>query len=273
MFALSHITHRKDGFEDAEAAMFRLALGENESWSNNARGVWPSLFGVVFHLTHRTFEERFEILKRHFESYEPEERDLLLDALETTVSRESVGPSYSESDKLDGDWPIPTKPVEIRDAKLIAWEYLFERGSIPDEKSRIFEILTHGLDSAVRWRVASEVFGWTEKLVPSLTTQEQSKLRESLSDVERHLPVDSIEETYFAKEFRSLESELNPTDFKGELFDSVGTWAPLGAKVEISDFDRVQGESDLKLANHALSNPDSLISELNWLRFTFTISV
>ena len=104
MFALAHVCRRKDGFEDAEAALFRLAVAENESYANNATGVWKMLFLGRISLTHRPFAARLNILKERLKE-DSEFRLMAVEGLEAAAGFHMHGPSFSEADKVDGEWP------------------------------------------------------------------------------------------------------------------------------------------------------------------------
>jgi hypothetical protein len=65
MFALEELGTREDAFEDAEAALFRLAQAENEAYANNATSTWAGLFFVELNATHRSLAQRLHLLERH----------------------------------------------------------------------------------------------------------------------------------------------------------------------------------------------------------------
>ena len=92
MFALEHIARRKQGFGDAEAALFRLALAENETWANNATAVWASLFCVVLSLTHQLFDRRLAILRQRTTTGGISDRLVALAGLKSALSSEALVP-------------------------------------------------------------------------------------------------------------------------------------------------------------------------------------
>ncbi len=67
VFALEELATRADAFEDAEAALLRLAQAENESYANNATATWASLFLVELNATHRSLAQRMALLEERLE--------------------------------------------------------------------------------------------------------------------------------------------------------------------------------------------------------------
>ena len=73
-------------FEEAADALLRLALAENETWSNNATGKWVELFGLMLPATAAKPMERIRYLGRAVASDDPRIRSLAVRASAQALS-------------------------------------------------------------------------------------------------------------------------------------------------------------------------------------------
>jgi hypothetical protein len=112
VWTLEKLAWHTNTFERAANALLRLALAENETYANNATGVWVSLFGALLPATAATPESRLRYLTRVAQSELPEVRALSVQACQTglqfhefvTVSGERQGGSLVEPRGMPATW-------------------------------------------------------------------------------------------------------------------------------------------------------------------------
>ncbi len=63
VWALEKLCFRHDSFDKSTQLLARLAVAENETWANNATGVFTQLFHIALSGTQATPQERLELLK------------------------------------------------------------------------------------------------------------------------------------------------------------------------------------------------------------------
>jgi len=86
-------------FEEAAGALLRLALAENETWSNNATGSWVELFGLMLPATAAKPLQRLRYLGRAIASDDPRVRSL---AVRASAQALSIHESIMVSGELQG---------------------------------------------------------------------------------------------------------------------------------------------------------------------------
>ena len=92
-------------FEDAEAALFRLACAENESYANNATHTWAELFFPEHNRTQRGLAGRLHALARRLSGSDPESRRLAL-----------VGVDIADAVRAPLEEPAPRAEADARAA-------------------------------------------------------------------------------------------------------------------------------------------------------------
>lgn len=94
VWALQKLAWHTRTFYDASKALQRLALAENESYGNNASGVWKELFGAMLPATAASPEQRTNYLAELLDDENPKTRLMLVQACEAGLSHhESVAVS------------------------------------------------------------------------------------------------------------------------------------------------------------------------------------
>lgn len=149
LWALEKIAIWRNLFPGAARLLLVLAEAENETWSNNASGIFTGLFSPApspVAPTEASPQERFPILKEALDSASKERRLLALracgQALQTQHFVRMVG---AEHQGLRGEpnlW-MPKTYEEIFDAYRQVWRLLFEKiGSLPeDERQQAVDVL------------------------------------------------------------------------------------------------------------------------------------
>jgi hypothetical protein len=106
VWALEELLWREDTFEPAARLVLRLALTENETWANNATGLWKEAFQTMLGRTAAGLEARLRVLKSAARNPDPEARRLAAVALQNALKIEHI--------TRHGNPPkdIPGMPVE-----------------------------------------------------------------------------------------------------------------------------------------------------------------
>ena len=141
LWALEKIAIWRNLFPGAARLLLALAEAENETWSNNASGIFTGLFSPApspVAPTEASPQERFPILKEALDSASKERRLLALracgQALQTQHFVRMVG---AEHQGLRGEpnlW-MPKTYEEIFDAYRQVWQLLFEKiESLPEDE-------------------------------------------------------------------------------------------------------------------------------------------
>lgn len=208
VWALEKLCFHADVFEKSAWCMLLLASAENESWSNNATGMFSQLFRVHLSGTQAKPNIRFDILKRAIAVNQTDIDMVVLEALGQAISTyggtRTVGAEYQGTKAPLEEWR-PELWQDIFDFWQQAFDLmlvLFERGDAQKEKvlsdigHSIRGFVTRGriemLDSAIRKVVNINGCYWPEAL-------------------------DSIKNTF----------EYDSEDIKQEATDALNNWLEL----------------------------------------------
>lgn len=106
VWALEKLCFRSETFSAAARFLSRLAAGENETWSNNATGVFARLFRILLSATQAPLEGRFPILRELSTSADTTTRRVAITALKSALqTHHFVGTSGPEFQGSAG--PLP----------------------------------------------------------------------------------------------------------------------------------------------------------------------
>ena len=180
VWGLEKLCFHTDVFEKSSWSMLLLASAENESWSNNATGMFSQLFRVHLSGTQAKPNIRFDILKRAIALNQTDIDMVVLEALGEAISTyggtRTVGAEYQGTKAPLEEWQ-PELWQDIFDFWQQAFDLmlvLFERGDSQKEKvlsdigHSIRGFISHGriemLDSAIRKIVGINGSYWPEAL-------------------------------------------------------------------------------------------------------------
>lgn len=112
VWALEKLAWHSDTFEAAANALLKLSLAENESYANNATGVWTALFGTMLPATAASPAQRRRYLRDKGSSNDSRVRDLVVKACaaamdsheSVTVSGELQGGTVVEQRGMPSTW-------------------------------------------------------------------------------------------------------------------------------------------------------------------------
>lgn len=205
---LEMLCFRADSFEKSSWCMLLLASAENESWSNNATGMFAQLFRVNLSGTQAKPNIRFDVLKRAIKVEQTNIDMVVLKALEQAISTyggtRTIGAEYQGTKAPLEEW----RP-ELWQEVFSFWQQafdlmlvIFERGEAQKEK-----VLTD-IGHSIRGFVAN---GRIEML--------DAAIRKVVSINGRYWPaaLDSIKKTF----------EYDSVDMRQEASNALNGWLEL----------------------------------------------
>ena len=144
IWALEKIAMHRNLFTDAARLLLVLGEAENESYSNNASGVFAELFSLGpgrVAPTEASPLERFPVLKETFGSYSKERRVLALKACDVALESEhfsrGVAAEYQGLRTITEPW-APKTYGELWDAYRQAWQLLFKQlERLPQDECKV----------------------------------------------------------------------------------------------------------------------------------------
>ncbi len=271
IYALTHIVTQRNLFPDGARLLLALGEAENETWANNASGVFADLFSPApgrVAPTAASPQERFPIIKEALEADSKERRILALRACERALT------TYY------GGFVIPPKPGlrtepelwepktygELFDAYRMVWNFLRESiDSLPkDEQQRAIGILVQNSRSlGIKPSLAKMVTQTLGELAQRVNVDKNSILHMAIQVFHYHgkdlLPEvrqlwEDLRDSLSGKDYYSLLRRYVGTSFLEDKFDAEGN--PIT--------DQIQPQVE-KLAAQSVKQPHLLEPELEWL--------
>lgn len=249
VWAFEELARHHDTFESAEEGLFILASAENESFSNNATGVWASLFHVEFNATRRALDERMQVLARRMTSEVAHERLVALRGVESVISEHTI-------QVIDGPWSRPDV-ADARAGRVRVWSLLLSlfKDSDPDVRAHARRLAIGQFRSGVRMGLGREVSGMFMLQVPCLSDRERVLLREKLEEVHAYdsayLPPDD-------ECLTQLTDQLTPRSYRELLRQRVSVWGPASLRGQ-------DDQLDDEVARQGLQGDVPIRKELSWL--------
>ena len=269
--ALEKIAIWKDLFPDAARLLLALGEAENETWSNNASGVFAELFSLGYGRlapTEASPQERFPILKEALESHSKERRKLALracdQALESQHFSRRIGAEYQGLRKEPNLWK-PQTYGELFDAYRQVWQLLCEKiDNLPeDEQQQAVDILLHRSRGLGR---ISNLADMVINTVDELTKKPYVDKKKVLAQIVQILHYDGKElALQISQRWEELKNRLTGNDFSSLMRRYIGMdliedkFDEQGNQV-----DQVQVHIE-KLAQQAIEDINRLLQELDWL--------
>lgn len=252
-------------FVDLEDALFAMARVEDERWSNNATGIWQSLFWIPLSQTHQPWAFRLQLLAERCQAGPSEDRTLALHGLAATVAARL---------DLGRKWPLPSDREyrEYRERKREAWELLLRACESPfeDVADRARQIVAAKLRGYVMDDVAVDVELVAElsARVPTWLTAQRHQLAEALADIRRYDHEDLAPEPGLVAALDQLSRALQPSDFRERLVAQVGSVHPGPWAIDDELREQHEAEADATLAIEAIVSPHLITAEFEWLGST-----
>ncbi|HEY5457063.1 MAG TPA: hypothetical protein VIJ96_16495, partial [Acidothermaceae bacterium] len=175
VWTLEKLVWHSTTFELAADMLLRLALFENETWSNNSTGTWISLFGSMLPATAARPSARMDYLERVTADPDPAVRKLAAQAAGTAI--DIRGGTVMVSGELQGGVIVEPRGTPQTYGEL--WDYL--RSGI-----KLLETALNDTEAAVR-DVAEKAL--VKAIHPML---ENEAVRDTLFDALAALPEDAL---------------------------------------------------------------------------------
>jgi hypothetical protein len=271
IWALEGIVIWNELFNDAARLLLALADAENEKWSNNASGVFISLFSNAYGRlasTEASPEKRFPVLKEALESQSKARRLLALKAcdaaLETRNFHRAIGAEHQGLRHEPNFW-TPKTYGELFDAYRRVWNLLREKlDALPEDEQQeaVTVLLNNSLGVGAIENLVELVISTIEELAnkPYVTTpQIQPIIARFLMRKREGIPQE------VRQRWETLKSDLEPKDFHSMMHRYVGL------DLLEDKFDQNENYVDQalprieKLAQEAALYPELLKPELEWL--------
>ena len=266
VWALEHLARRKETFFVAARMLLRLAEAETETFSNNATGVWTSLFLTHLGATEVPALERYPLIETTLDSAVPQTRLLAVAAIGTALSIHEVGMSMDELGA--GHVPIqrwqPATWEEDHTCRRAALQLLDLALHDPSEnvKDKAHNTLLTAAPGLVTIGLAEEVITQLERLQVDNDQHRRAEwdtVQRILRFEAEHLSGDQ------RQRFSELASRLYGSSFHDRLLRYAGRETIVDALLVDADERKVPRDILAKLAEEALANPELLRGELNWL--------
>lgn len=253
VFALDHLIARRLAFDDAEEALVRLSLGENESYVNNATSTWAGIFFAELNVTYRSYAARVELLSKRLCDADPRVRRLALEGVKASLATQAFRRTI---EPLDGDRPL-TSPHEAREGRARVWRLLGERFEDLDHAvaAHAKAIAIDSLRGSIRMGLDEEAVRVIEERASTFDDAERMKLREKLVEV---FTYDADRRSARTASLARLEELFTARSFQDRLRQHVGTWGPARHRNDDSALDDA-------LAREGLSDRAPILHELDWL--------
>jgi hypothetical protein len=258
-------------FRGSAKLLLKLAEAENESFSNNATGVFADLFTLgqgVLASTEASPEERFPILKNALESSSKREREVALTAcdhaLKSSYLTRMVGAEYQGLRRPPRLW-MPHSWIEIFDGYRRVWLLVVEK--LPtlasDEFEKAVTVLTNHVRGLSRFPDLCEMIVATLADLAERFPQSRPKIIEAV-EVTLHYDGKGLSIENF-KLYDALRTGLTEGDFHSQMERYVGMELlhdGFDANGNIID---KSGPKIRALAKQVIENSELLTNELSWL--------
>lgn len=264
---LEYLKWFRELFPRAGRLLLALAEAENETWANNATGVWKQMFKINFGATETPAIERLTLIQEALESPSKTRRLLALEALSSVLSLPSVGAPRSvprAGQPLPKEWH-PQTLSEVQECLTEAIKLLDRalNDSDTDTAQRAFEVFCEGAYGLAFYGLVNEVIARTERFVHSKSARQRKMLRDSLERILFH----------FGEQLQPLQRErliqlqkrLLGESFTERLYRWVGEHAWSDGFTGEDEGTPDPDEEIRKLAEEAFQNPELLRNHLDWL--------
>jgi hypothetical protein len=271
VWALEMIAMWRELFPDVAKLLLALGEAENETWSNNASGVFTQLFSFGYGPvapTEAPPHERLPILIEALESASKERRKLALQAcnqaLESDFFSRMVGAEHQGLRREPKLW-MPKTYGELFEAYRQVWQMLYERlnNLLEDEKAEAVDILLRrsrglGMIPNLTDMVIDTVEGLAQK--PYVNTKKVlAEIIQILHYEGKEMPQQTrqrwiqLRDTITGNDFSSQMRRYVGMDILEDKFDEEG-----------NQVDQIQPRIE-ELAQQTVDSEDLIKTELEWL--------
>lgn len=272
VWALERIAMWRELFTGAAQLLLALGEAENESYANNASGVFTELFSLApgeVAPTQAPPQERLPVLKQALKSLSKERRLLAIHAcnkaLESQYFYRDVGAEYQGLRHVPNLW-MPQTYGELFEAYRQVWQLLFRQleGQIPvDEQQLITTILLQRAQGLAKYLALADMVIDT---VGGLLQKSYVDEKKVLADIIRILHYDGSNlPEHVRQRWEQLRDALVRNDFSSQMRRYVGMDVLEDYfDAEGNRVDQVQVHLEA-LAQQVINAPELLQAELPWL--------
>lgn len=259
---LARVIHRAistKAFLAAESALLRLALVDDDPWDNNSTGLWKSIFLPGLHQTHQPWPVRLGRLRERLSDDDSRVRQLALHATSGAIRPHETGIGHTQTDELDGDWPVPATLADYWQMKNSLWAHLLEACQWPEEElaDQARRIVATRLHAAIGRGVGAGELTRLVDQIPTWNLQQKRVLADSIARRRHHEGIQSSHE--LLDTVARLEEVLTPRDLRERIVARFRTW------LDDEENPKHEQEHDRRLAGEFLDRPDDQAWALSWL--------
>jgi hypothetical protein len=271
IWTLQRMAQWKSLFPDAARMLLTLAEAENETYSNNASGIFTGLFRISrFHQLSRTEAspiERFPILIEALQSESKQRRALGLKACDQALRVEDAGVATDVHRVVGGtpDLWVPKTWGELFDTYGWVWRYLFSQldNLLESERQEATRILLSNARGLTRFGNLSDMVLDTLHDLSATAYVDKRQIVEIICQI-LYYDGQALSDDVRSR-WEGFRDSLTGNDFHSLLRRYVGM-----ALVE-DEFDQDGARTDhvqeqiIRLAEQVIADPGQLLSELAWL--------
>jgi DNA-binding transcriptional regulator YiaG len=259
--ALENITFIAATFERGALLLLKLAVAENEQWSNNSVGQFKALFPVLGGNTTASATPRLSLLDELVQRDDPQEMPIVVDALRAAASTHSNGRTMGPETHGSRPQLVPWQPKYWKDA----WEYVIacaERlTAIALREDAIGAQARSALASEFRSYVAAGLLDQVERWVAEIRAVHPywPAALTALGDVLQY-DFEALKDDQEAR-VRKLIADLSPQDPASRIRFLVTEmpWDyPIDEQLEFHEREERQTEAVRDLAREMLAQPETL---------------
>jgi pimeloyl-ACP methyl ester carboxylesterase len=193
VWGLEKLSVRRSTFAAAAKCLLKLATAENESWSNNATGIFCQLFRIYLSGTAAPPSERFAFIRDSMESGDVDSAAILARALQSSFELNSitrtVGAEYQGSAPPIEEWK-PELWQEVFDYLQSAGEILL---SIFDNYGELRPQIKAAVGSSIRTLISNGRIALVDLLITKITEKSGNFWPEALESIKDSLAYDAAE--------------------------------------------------------------------------------
>ena len=269
--ALAYMAVWKELFQPAARLLLVLAEAENESWANNASGVFADLFSLGYGdaaSTEAPPSDRLPILQEALLSNSRKRRKLALQACKTALSTgpfHKVGSVEYQGIRREPVLWNPRTYGNLFDAYRSVWKITTESVSFLTDKEK--ELAVHVLMSSIRGLTRLEpLVDMMVETIRDLANEPEINKREILSNIVKILHYDgSRMESDLRHKWERLLSDLSGSDFASRIERYVAFALPEDQFDEKAMHSEKAKPYFEDLASQSVETPELLLKEMHWL--------
>ncbi len=237
IWALEKLCFRRETFLGAAKLLFGFAMGENETWANNATNQFIHLFRILLSGTEASLKERLELLHWALGNGDPDAQSLVLKALENGLRsdrfvRLSGADQQGSGPKLKDYHPSGGEIIAYWEAIIgILAEKAMTPGQFQGEAQKILAENINGITRSGKFDLIKDVILAVNKVREDVWQEAISSLKSIVNRDERKsngFPEKAI------LDINEVLKELLPLDIKSQLVLKVSKpdWLEAATRID-----------------------------------------